>query len=119
MSQSIYPVPANIKNAALVDNDKYNTLYKQSIDDPETFWASIGGRNAPVGEAFVEDASNIRLRELSLSYALSQASLTNSPFNSVKLSLVGRNLFFFSNEASIDPEVTFGTGLKQFLLTSN
>ena len=78
--------------------------------DPETFWASIGGRNAPVGEAFVEDASNIRLRELSLSYALSQASLTNSPFNSVKLSLVGRNLFFFSNEASVDPEVTFGTG---------
>ena len=44
MSQSIYPVPANIKNAALVDNDKYNTLYKQSIDDPEGFWAEHGKR---------------------------------------------------------------------------
>ena len=44
MSQSIYPVPAHIKNAALVDNDKYNTLYKQSIDDPEGFWAEHGKR---------------------------------------------------------------------------
>ena len=77
--------------------------------DPEVFWTSIGGRNSPAGEAFVEDASNIRLREMSLSYGLSQASLANSPFNSVKLSLVGRNLFFFSNGASIDPEAVFGT----------
>ena len=44
MSQSIYPVPAHIKNAAIVDNDKYNTLYKQSIDDPEGFWAEHGKR---------------------------------------------------------------------------
>ena len=77
--------------------------------DPETFWTSIGGRNSPAGEAFVEDASNIRLRELSFGYALSQNSLANSPFDSAKLSLVGRNLFFFSNNASIDPEAIFGT----------
>jgi TonB-linked SusC/RagA family outer membrane protein len=77
--------------------------------DPETFWTSIGGRNSPAGEAFVEDASNIRLRELSFSYGLSQSSLANSPFDSAKLSLVGRNLFFLSNNASIDPEAIFGT----------
>lgn len=44
MSQSIYPVPAHIKNAALVDNEKYNTMYKQSIEDPEGFWAEHGKR---------------------------------------------------------------------------
>jgi len=44
MSQSIYPIPESIKNAALVDNDKYNTLYKQSIDDPEGFWREHGKR---------------------------------------------------------------------------
>ena len=44
MSESIYPVPAHIKNAALVDNDKYNTMYKQSIDDPEGFWREHGKR---------------------------------------------------------------------------
>jgi hypothetical protein len=80
-----------------------------SAIDPETFWTSIGGRNSPAGEAFVEDASNVRLRELSLSYEIDQKNLSNSPFNSVKLSLVGRNLFFLSNSASIDPEAIHGT----------
>jgi TonB-linked SusC/RagA family outer membrane protein len=77
--------------------------------DPETFWTSIGGRNSPAGEAFVEDASNIRLREMSLSYGFGQSSLQNTPFENVKLSLVGRNLFFLSNNASIDPEAIHGT----------
>ncbi|MBH0034202.1 acetate--CoA ligase [Pseudoalteromonas sp. NZS71_1] len=44
MSQSIYPVPAHIKDATLVDKNKYNTLYKQSIDDPESFWREHGKR---------------------------------------------------------------------------
>ena len=79
--------------------------------DPETFWTSIGGRNSPVGEAFIEDASNIRLRELSLSYAFDQNNLDRTPFHSAKLSLVGRNLFFLSNKASVDPEAIVGTGI--------
>ena len=77
--------------------------------DPETFWTSIGGRNSPAGEAFVEDASNIRLREMSLSYGFGQSSLQNTHFKNIKLSLVGRNLFFLSNNASIDPEAIHGT----------
>lgn len=79
--------------------------------DPETFWTSIGGRNAPAGEPFAYDASNIRLRELSLSYAFTDESLLNSPFSDVKISLVGRNLLFFSNNANFDPEATHGTGI--------
>ncbi|BBN82751.1 acetyl-coenzyme A synthetase [Pseudoalteromonas sp. A25] len=46
MTQSIYPVPEAIKNNALIDNDKYNTLYKQSIEDPQGFWAEHGQRLA-------------------------------------------------------------------------
>ncbi|MEN8636853.1 acetate--CoA ligase [Pseudoalteromonas distincta] len=44
MSQSIYPVPTHIKDATLIDKNKYNTLYKQSIDDPESFWREHGKR---------------------------------------------------------------------------
>ncbi|CAM4216778.1 acetate--CoA ligase [Pseudoalteromonas byunsanensis] len=44
MSQSIYPVLEAFKNNALIDNDKYNTLYKQSIEDPQGFWAEHGQR---------------------------------------------------------------------------
>ena len=80
--------------------------------DPETFWTSIGGRNAPVGEAFIEDASNIRLRELSLGYDFTDDMLAGLPFKNAKLSVVGRNLFFLSNSATIDPEVTRGSGLQ-------
>lgn len=78
--------------------------------DPETFWTSIGGRNAPVGEAFTYDASNIRIRELTLGYSFDQNALASSPFKTVKLSLVGRNLGFLVNESGIDPEAIFGVG---------
>ncbi|MEO9892631.1 SusC/RagA family TonB-linked outer membrane protein [Aurantibacter sp.] len=75
----------------------------------EQFWAKIGGRNSPVGEAFVEDASNIRMREMSLGYSLPQSILGDGPFKSAKISLVGRNLFFIKNNASFDPEVLINT----------
>jgi TonB-linked SusC/RagA family outer membrane protein len=78
--------------------------------DPETFWTSIGGRNAPVGEAFTYDASNIRIRELTLGYSFDQNMLASSPFKTVKLSLVGRNLGFLVNESGVDPEAIFGVG---------
>ncbi|GAA60791.1 acetyl-coenzyme A synthetase [Pseudoalteromonas sp. BSi20652] len=44
MSKSIYPVPAHIKDATLVDKNKYNTMYQQSINDPEGFWGEHGKR---------------------------------------------------------------------------
>ncbi len=74
----------------------------------EEFWNLVGGRNAPVGEAFAVDASNVRLRELVLGYNL---PITSEHISSLRVSLVGRNLFFFSNSAGdIDPEVLVGTG---------
>ena len=78
--------------------------------DPETFWTSIGGRNSPVGEAFTYDASNIRIRELTLGYSLSKTALASSPFKNAKLSLVGRNLGFLLNDAGVDPEAIHGVG---------
>ena len=44
MSQEIYPVPASVKEAALIDEAKYNELYQWSIDDPEAFWGEQGKR---------------------------------------------------------------------------
>ncbi len=72
----------------------------------EAMWSKLGGRNAPVGEAFVLDASNTRLRELVLGYRIPSSSLANTPFTHIDISLIGRNLFFFSNKAeNADPEV--------------
>ncbi len=70
--------------------------------DPEIYYNHVGGRNTPVGEAFVKDASNIRMREMILGY--------NFPGNKISLSLVGRNLFFITNKAEyFDPEIMVGT----------
>lgn len=69
---------------------------------PEIYYNHVGGRNAPVAEAFIRDASNVRMREMILGYSF--------PGKNVTLSLVGRNLFFLSNKAKyFDPEITAGT----------
>src|SRR5690606_37055362 len=39
----------------------------------ELFWRGIGGRNTPVGEAFVDDATNTRLREVTLGYTFNKS----------------------------------------------
>ncbi len=86
----------------------------------EIMWQKLGGRNAPVGEAFILDASNSRLRELVIGYSLPATSLANTPFTNVKISLVGRNLFFISNAAgNVDSELiinanTNADGLESF-----
>ena len=44
MSENLYPVPADIAATALVDNAKYQEMYKASVSDPEGFWAEHGKR---------------------------------------------------------------------------
>jgi TonB-linked SusC/RagA family outer membrane protein len=76
----------------------------------EQYWSAVGGRNTPAGEVFTYSASNIRLRELTFGYTLPTGLLKKSPFQSVTLSLVGRNLFFIMNNAKgFDPEMTAGS----------
>jgi TonB-linked SusC/RagA family outer membrane protein len=80
----------------------------------ERMWSALGGRNAPVGEAFVSDASNTRLREMILAYSMPSKILDKTPFTNVRLSLIGRNLFFFSNKAgNVDPEVFSNTNVQE------
>ncbi len=44
MSEKVYPVLASAKKNALIDNETYLSWYKQSIKDPEKFWAKHGKR---------------------------------------------------------------------------
>ena len=44
MTDPIYPVPENIKQTALIDEQEYQRLYRWSIDEPEAFWAEQAGR---------------------------------------------------------------------------
>ncbi len=39
-----FPVSEDVKARALVDNDQYQAMYKQSVEDPEAFWGEHGKR---------------------------------------------------------------------------
>ncbi|MBC6491473.1 SusC/RagA family TonB-linked outer membrane protein [Flavihumibacter stibioxidans] len=85
----------------------------------ETFWTTVSGGRYSWGEFFTYDATNVRIRELSIGY-----QFDNFPIKfvkSAKLSLVGRNLFFLYRGSSIlevpgmdkrkmnfDPELSLG-----------
>src|SRR5699024_2444718 len=78
--------------------------------DAETFWNAIGGRNTPAGEAFVSEATNVRLQEVSVGYTIPSSTFSNLPIQRLNLSLIARNLFFFYTAAdNFDPSTFTST----------
>ncbi|MHA4806608.1 SusC/RagA family TonB-linked outer membrane protein [Flavitalea flava] len=81
----------------------------------QDYWMGVAGSN-PVGELFTYSATNIRLRETSISYSLPARFVNKGFIKGAVLSLVGRNLFFLKNDAyGFDPESAIGTGNNQGL----
>ncbi len=60
---------------------------------------------------YIMDATNVRLRELSLGYTLPKRWVDKSFFTKVNVSIIARNLFFFYNASGdYDPESGFNSG---------
>lgn len=77
--------------------------------DPRTYWQFVGGRGNPIGEVWYYDATNIRLRQATLSYNVPGTIFKDSFIQGVNVSVYGRNLFFFKNDAPFDPEVSLNS----------
>ena len=78
----------------------------------QDYWSLVTSNS--IGELFAYSATNIRLREANLSYTFPSAKLANKFIKGAQVSLIGRNLFFFKNNAEgIDPETALGTGNNQ------
>jgi outer membrane receptor protein involved in Fe transport len=75
--------------------------------DTQEYYEQVGDRNGITGE-YVYSATNVKLGELSLGYNFELRK--DSFLKTASLSLVGRNLFFFYNEAPFDPNVSLSTG---------
>ncbi|MDD4426062.1 MAG: SusC/RagA family TonB-linked outer membrane protein, partial [Mariniphaga sp.] len=75
----------------------------------ELYGKHIGGRATNgAGEVFNHEATNSRLRELSLGYTL---PVRNTVIKSITISAVGRNLFYLYNGCGwFDPDVTYDVG---------
>jgi hypothetical protein len=40
----VHDVPANWKRQAWLDDSRYQTMYRRSVEDPDGFWGDIGHR---------------------------------------------------------------------------
>ncbi len=112
LSQTMADMDSYGVSAATADaRDRgYVTLEGRRIDDVKGFYKLVGGR-AGVTEYYMYDATNIRLRELAVSYALPQKLVRRTRvLSGVTLSLVARNLFFIYNAAPFDPDLILSTG---------
>jgi TonB-linked SusC/RagA family outer membrane protein len=104
-------VTGDARNAGSVAINGVNADTKQAVSsiDPKLWYTTIGGRAGVSGE-YIYSASTVRLREVSIGYALPSSILKGSFVKNLKLSLIGRNLAYFHRDAPYDPEVTMSTG---------
>lgn len=63
-----------------------------------------------IGEANIYDATNIRLRNVSLNYAFPKSMLSKTPFQQVKLGVSCNNVWMIKSHLNgIDPESVYAT----------
>jgi TonB-linked SusC/RagA family outer membrane protein len=80
----------------------------------EDWYSGLGGGFFGPTEQFIEDASWVRLRELTLSYSFEKLNLFNF-VNRIDLALTGRNVLLFTDYKGIDPETSLaGAGSNAF-----
>ena len=72
----------------------------------EDYWSTIAGPTGII-EEFLHKGTYVKMRELSLGYNLPSLWLRKTPLKAVKVSLVGRDLFYFYKDAPVNPEGAF------------
>ena len=72
----------------------------------EQYWSSVAGP-AGIAEQFVYKGTYVKLREIALGYNLPKQWLSRTPIQSVRVSLVGRDLFYIYKAAPVNPEGAF------------
>ena len=89
----------------------YVMLEGQQIFNVKGFYKNVVGGRAGVTEYYMYDATNLRLREVSLSYNFSKKWIQKTKvLKDVQLSFVARNLCFLYKKAPFDPDLVLSTG---------
>jgi len=72
----------------------------------QDYWSAVSG----IASEYVIEQTNVRLREISLSYNFPNAILEKTFVKNASLSLTGRNLFFlYKKSDNFDPEASYST----------
>lgn len=81
----------------------------QTVTIGESWYQGLGSGFGPISRQFVEDGSYVKLREISLSYTLSNPAVFRGlALSSVDLRIAGRNLKTWTDYSGIDPETNLG-----------
>ena len=96
---------------ALARDRGYATLEGQQIDNVKGFYKNIVGGRAGVTEYYMYDATNLRLREVSLNYTFPKKWMQKTKvLKDLQLAFVARNLCFLYKKAPFDPDLVLSTG---------
>ncbi len=84
-----------------------------------TYYGLIAEENAGISEEFVYSTDFVKFRELSISYNLPTKALQGAFVKNLKISLIGRNLFYISKKIdNVDPEASLNNlnsqGIERF-----
>lgn len=97
-----------VSKQSAVARDNGGVYVNGVLMDAETYYQQIGGGSGVLSN-YVYDATNVRLREVSLSYRFAKPLFRNLIKN-LTVSLTGRNLFMIYNRAPFDPQLTTSVG---------
>ena len=96
---------------ALARDRGYVILEGQQIDNVKGFYKNIVGGRAGVTEYYMYDATNLRLREVSLNYTFPKKWMQKTKvLKDLQLAFVARNLCFLYKTAPFDPDLVLSTG---------
>lgn len=73
--------------------------------DPKNFYTTVGGQSG-IGEYYMYSATNVRLREASLTY---NVPVKAKWVRNLSVAVIGKNLFFVTKKAPFDPDITQAT----------
>lgn len=89
-----------------IASNRYPTFMAQRINNTE---------EVPL-DWYIEDASFLRVADVTLSYSLNKKLLSKLRISNLKVFLTGTNLFVFTNYSGYDPEVNTSRGQASYLL---
>jgi TonB-linked SusC/RagA family outer membrane protein len=109
-------VPSGGREAGMVPDGvlEDGSVITTSLDyaQQQAYW----GRYNDAAEAGVRDSDYMRLRQLSIGYNIPSSVLEGTFIQSASVSLIGKNLFFLSNDVeNVDPESAYNSNNSQGL----
>ncbi len=98
-------------NRVIGEDGDTTYVQNETVVDATTFWEYAYN----VREAHLEDASYIKLREVSFSYDVPETWAKRVRMSGLQLSVIGRNLYLWADAKHIDPETSLeGSNVQGF-----